>query len=108
MLELVSEDDAQGKEDGELVEHHTKYEEVHGKDETILMTKSKHSILHIRLRKEGKCKIPSKELNKISNKAQMRTDKYLKRYPKTCKIKNSGPSDWIRKQVRKDIEMKKK
>lgn len=108
MLELVSEDDAQGREDGELVEHHTKYEEVHGEDETMIMTKSKHSILHIRLRKEGKCKIPSKELIKISNKAQLRTDKCLKKHPKACKIKNGDPSDWIRKQVRKDIEMKKK
>ena len=34
-----------------LIEHHTKYKEIHGVDETVWITRSEHSKLHIRLRK---------------------------------------------------------
>ncbi len=59
-----------------LVEHHVKYKEIHGIDETVWMTWSEHRKLHNRLRKEGKCRIPVKELTTISNKANRRTLKY--------------------------------
>ncbi len=58
-----------------LVEHHVKYKEIHGVDETIVMTESEHRKLHNKLRKMGKCSIPTKELRKISSKAKERTQK---------------------------------
>jgi len=58
-----------------LVEHHTKYAEIHGVDETVWLTISEHVKLHKRLRREGKCKIPPAELKRISKIAQKRTDK---------------------------------
>ena len=59
-----------------LIEHHVKYKEIHGLDETVWMEKSEHDKLHKRLRKEGKCKIPVDVLNNISKKANQRTKKY--------------------------------
>lgn len=59
-----------------LVQHHIKYEEIHGIDEVVMMTKSDHTKLHQRLRRENKCNIPSKELGKISSAARKRTEKY--------------------------------
>lgn len=66
-----------------MVEHHIKYKEIHGYDKTIMMSHSKHIKLHNRLRKEGKCNIPVKELKTISDKAYARTKKakeYQKEY----------------------------
>lgn len=57
-----------------LVQHHIKYKEIHGEDVIVLMDKSEHNKLHIRLRKEGLCKVPIKELRKISLAARKRTD----------------------------------
>ena len=62
-----------------LIEHHIKYKEIHGTDETVWMEKSKHQMLHRRLRQDGKCNIPSKELNEISMRAFSRTSKALKK-----------------------------
>jgi len=59
-----------------LIEHHIKYKEIHGIDETVWMERSEHSKLHRRLRREGKCKIPVDELNTIAIKANQRTLKY--------------------------------
>lgn len=58
-----------------IVEHHTKYEEVHGIDESTFLSVSEHRKLHNRLRREGRCTIPSEELNKISKAAYHRTEK---------------------------------
>ena len=58
-----------------LIEHHTKYKEIHGIDETKWMTTSEHRNLHNRLRREEKCDIPSEELAKISRMAVGRTKK---------------------------------
>lgn len=63
-----------------LVEHHTKYREIHGEDKTVFITNSEHVMLHRRLRREGKCNIPVKDLAKISNNAYKRTEKYNKYY----------------------------
>lgn len=46
-----------------LVEHHVKYKELHGVDETVWLTFGEHEKLHRRLRKQGKCNVPAKELN---------------------------------------------
>jgi hypothetical protein len=54
--------------------HHTKYKEIHGVDEGFWLTASKHKRLHCRLRIEGKCKIPSMELNKFSVAAANRRE----------------------------------
>ena len=56
-----------------LVEHHIKYLEIHDVDETVWLTRGEHKKLHNRLRREGKCKIPVDELNKISQAAHDRT-----------------------------------
>lgn len=58
-----------------LVEHHVKYKEIHGVDETVWIDKGKHIVLHRRLRREGKCRIPIDQLNKISKRAYARTKK---------------------------------
>jgi len=81
--ELVNKDDLTDTEikiifrrySSELIEHHTKYEEIHGVDESLWMTPSEHRNLHNRLRKEGKCNIHPKELAKISVAAVNRTEK---------------------------------
>jgi len=54
-----------------LIEHHIKYKEIHGVDETVWMTVSDHRKLHNRLRREGKCKIPIDELRGIAKKAAL-------------------------------------
>ena len=63
--------------DVEIVEHHIKYKEIHGEDVTVFLPKSDHTVLHQRLRKEGKCNIPSDELSKIATAAHYRTNKRL-------------------------------
>lgn len=63
-----------GKKEG-LIEHHIHYKEIDGYDETVLITPSEHRLLHNKLRREGKCNIPPKELEKISRKAYERTEK---------------------------------
>ena len=73
-----------------LVEHHTKYIEIHGIDESLWMTPSEHRNLHNRLREEGKCNVPPEELEKISKAAVERTEKHIIRkreYVKTNKYK---------------------
>ena len=59
-----------------LVQHHVKYKEIHGEDIIKMLSYSEHKKLHIRLRKEGKCTIPVKELKKIVAKAHKRTKGY--------------------------------
>ena len=60
-----------------IVEHHIKYKEIHGVDETVWLTMSEHKKLHFRLRNEQKCNIPVDELTKISIAAHSRTKKCL-------------------------------
>jgi len=67
-----------------IVEHHIKYKEIHGIDETIFMSQSEHRLLHYNLRKNGKCNIPVEELQKISSMAISRTNK-MKKYQKKYK-----------------------
>jgi hypothetical protein len=52
-----------------MVYHHIKYKEIHGVDEVVMMEPSEHKKLHCRLRKEGRCNIPSSILREISNRA---------------------------------------
>lgn len=59
----------------DLEEHHTKYKEIHGIDETIFLTRSEHRLLHKRLRNDGKCTIPVNILRAISKQAYKRTSK---------------------------------
>lgn len=68
-----------------MVQHHEKYEEIHGEDKIVMMDVDEHRKLHARLRKEGKCTIPTEELQVISQAAYARTDKgksYYQRYQK--------------------------
>ena len=58
-----------------LVQHHEKYEEIHGVDKVVMMEQSEHKKLHHRLRQEGTCMIPVEELRAISAAAHYRTDK---------------------------------
>ena len=60
-----------------LIEHHTKYEEIHGFDETAWMTKSEHNKLHAQLRRSKKCNISVDELRRISKAAHSRTKKSI-------------------------------
>jgi len=64
---------------GNMVMHHTKgYNGVH-KDEVYPYCKSCHMKIHIEARKSGKCKIPVKELKKLSNNS------FSRRYNKNRK-----------------------
>ena len=58
-----------------LVQHHEKYKEIHGEDKIVMMDYAEHKKLHKRLRKEGKCTIPAKELHSIVHAAYRRTEK---------------------------------
>lgn len=72
-----------------MVEHHTKYLEIDGYDETVWMTKSDHAMLHSRLRRDGKCNIPVDELADISRAAHNRGERakaYQKIYQKDYRI----------------------
>lgn len=75
------------EEGEEIEEHHTHYKEIDGYDETVFMTRSEHKKLHMRLRKEGKCNIPSKELHRISHNARSRTEKHQE-WLKEWRLKN--------------------
>lgn len=91
----------------QMVEHHTKYKEIHGVDKTVWMTRSDHRILHNRLRREGKCLVPVDELRTISNKAQQRTGKcrkYKSEYNKQTQgfefNESVGSNVQLREQIR--------
>lgn len=71
----------------QIVEHHIHYKEIHGYDETIMMTKSEHQKLHIRLRNEGECNIPVNELSKISKAASGRAGNTKGYHNKNIKCK---------------------
>lgn len=55
-----------------IIQHHVKYKEIHGIDKVVPMEYGEHQHLHHRLRKEGKCNIPKKELHRISHNARAR------------------------------------
>jgi len=61
------------KKPHKMLQHHVKYEEIHGVDEIVLLTYREHKKLHNRLRREGKCNIPAEELDKIVCKAASRS-----------------------------------
>ena len=63
------------------VHHHIKYKEIHGVDEVITMDAGEHKRLHTRLRKEGKCNIPTTELATISQSASRRSSHLCKVSP---------------------------
>lgn len=64
-----------------IIDHHTKYKEIHGEDRIVPMEHGDHVSLHAKLRREGKCKISSKELRRISHNACARKI-YIKRHPR--------------------------
>ena len=72
-----------------LVRHHTKYKEIHGEDEVILMEAGEHHALHKRLREKGECAIPVNELAEISRAARNRVTKQ-----EMNSIKSSEVYDW--------------
>lgn len=102
MIELVDKKDVYK---GKLIEHHTKYKEIHGKDETIFISHGEHIRLHRRLRREGKCNIPPKELEKISNRAGWRTEKFINRRRKKCKTGNTYDKCYKCKNLDKCIKI---
>lgn len=83
-----------------MVEHHVKYKEIHGVDETVWMTYGEHRLLHNQLRKDGKCGISVKELRDISHCAQNRTAK-RREYCKGWTKKNPDYMREYRKEWRK-------
>jgi hypothetical protein len=76
-----------------LIEHHVKYKEIHGYDETVWITRSEHLKLHRRLRQESKCNISAKELSKISKAASGRTIK-----------QKEIQKEWVRSNRYKEIQ----
>lgn len=72
------------------IRHHTRYKELHGTDSTILLCGSCHRNLHINLRKTGKCTIPPKELEIISNNAHDRLPEVKKRHSEYDKKHRRG------------------
>lgn len=59
-----------------LIQHHKKYEELHGEDEIVLMEHGDHKRLHYNLRARGLCNVPPDVLAKISRQAHHRTTKF--------------------------------
>lgn len=53
-----------------LLNHHEKYEEIHGEEKVVLMCYKCHFNLHKKLREEGKCNISPNELQKISRNSK--------------------------------------
>jgi hypothetical protein len=76
MIDIVPIEDVKRVFKSKLIEHHTKYKEIHGEDKTVFIRVGKHVSIHRRLRKEGKCNISPKELHEISENAFRRTEKY--------------------------------
>src|SRR5659263_83137 len=56
--------------------HHEAYPTIHGIEIVKSKRMSEHVRLHQRLRREGKCNIPTAELRKISNKEYKKTKRY--------------------------------
>jgi len=71
------------------IQHHVKYEELHGVDEIVWMTNGDHQKLHNRLRRENRCDVLPDDLHKISTIAHRRTDRY-KNAKKTYAHSESG------------------
>lgn len=93
--------------DEEMVEHHTKYKEIDGYDETVWMTRSEHTKLHLRLRIEGKCNVSPEELTKISGAANHRTDKAKERKKEWRKKYYEEHKDEIKKHKKEYYENNK-
>ena len=75
-----------------VVRHHVKYKELHGVDEIIMLCRSCHTKLHQKLRREGKCNIPSNEIWTYSKRARneyMIKNKIRHTYPKKKYIKKN-------------------
>lgn len=71
-----------------MVQHHIKYEEIHGVDEVIMMEQEEHVRLHQRLRREKKCLVPAAKLNAISQAAHTRTNKGIETHRLCCQRHN--------------------
>lgn len=84
-----------------MVEHHIKYKEIHGVDETVWMTQSEHQKLHRKLREEGKYNIPAEDLKPIVKAAHQRTRKY-KEYKKNYMEENREKISEQRKGYREN------
>lgn len=98
-LELIQEKDIKVDK---IIEHHTKYKEIHGENMSVLMPRSEHIRLHIKLRRDGKCNIPPAELRKISNRANRKSRGSPEVSRSTKKRTNYKPKnipDWIRKDA---------
>ncbi len=89
----------------ELIQHHVKYLELHGEDKIVMITRSEHSKLHLRLRNEGKCQIPVDELQKISQTANRRTDKHKEKQRKYMENYNK---EYIKSDHDKEVQKKYK
>ncbi len=66
-----------------LIEHHEKYLELDGEDKTVWITPSEHKLLHIKLHKQGKPKIPFEVVQNAHNRTNKRIVKKrlnIKRY----------------------------
>jgi transposase-like protein len=84
--------------DTRLIEHHTKYLEIHGEDKTEFITRSEHTKTHY----ENKIRIPPE----ISRRAYERTEKrkeYLKNWRKNHPdYKKNHTNEW--KDIIKNLE----
>lgn len=75
-----------------LVQHHTKYKEIHGVDEIVLMRCGEHIKHHNRLRKAGCCKIPpdvTHDAHLRSPKHKETTKRYTSNHQRKIKFYNS-------------------
>lgn len=99
-----------------MIQHHTHYQEIDGYDEIVWMTKSEHLKLHYKLRREGKCNIPPKELAKISAYAHYRSPRsrenkeknrlWMREYQKEYREKNREKLNQYSKEYRKETTRK--
>lgn len=88
-IELVDKKDVKIKRS--VIEHHTKYNEIHGEDKTIFIARSEHVKLHRRLRREGRCNVPPDELDKMSGRAcHRKKSNFMKEVDKRVKERVLG------------------
>lgn len=66
-----------------LEQHHIKYEEIHGEDEIVMLSRSEHRLIHRELRADGAKPIPVN----VIQAAHQRSPERKKYYENYCRSK---------------------
>ena len=61
-----------------LIHHHENYQEIHGYDKVVMLCRSCHIKLHIKIRREDKCPFTPAEINDMSKRASNQSTHHKK------------------------------